>query len=138
MRSLGRIAPLTVVDLLGIDGFGPGALEHLRVRAEIWLTRQVVGVEDSTTAGPTAPLRPETQGLAALAFDLEPGNESSDPNSGELGNAADESLSCDLFGPLWRALDSLNERERLTVVQRYGLDGAGPRTLEEVGQTLGV
>jgi RNA polymerase primary sigma factor len=36
------------------------------------------------------------------------------------------------------ALDSLPERERQVVELRYGLDGEKPRTLEQVGKTLGV
>jgi RNA polymerase primary sigma factor len=36
------------------------------------------------------------------------------------------------------ALDSLPDRERQVVELRYGLDGEKPRTLEQVGKTLGV
>jgi RNA polymerase primary sigma factor len=32
----------------------------------------------------------------------------------------------------------LDPRERTIIFQRYGLDGARPRTLEEVGKKLGV
>jgi RNA polymerase primary sigma factor len=37
-----------------------------------------------------------------------------------------------------RTLATLSVRERRVVTMRYGLDGKGPRTLEEVGQALGV
>jgi RNA polymerase primary sigma factor len=37
-----------------------------------------------------------------------------------------------------RALDSLPERERQVIELRYGLSGAEPLTLEEVGRTFGV
>ena len=36
------------------------------------------------------------------------------------------------------ALDALSERERHVIELRYGLNGQRPRTLEEVGRTLGV
>jgi RNA polymerase primary sigma factor len=39
---------------------------------------------------------------------------------------------------LRQLLDSLPERERQVIELRYGLDGAGPRTLEQVGRTFGV
>ncbi|WP_316964663.1 sigma-70 family RNA polymerase sigma factor [Acaryochloris sp. CCMEE 5410] len=35
-------------------------------------------------------------------------------------------------------LSMLNERERLIVIQRYGLDDGEPKTLDEIGQQLGV
>jgi DNA-directed RNA polymerase sigma subunit (sigma70/sigma32) len=37
-----------------------------------------------------------------------------------------------------KVLDSLPERERRVIELRYGLDGAEPRTLEQVGRTFGV
>jgi RNA polymerase primary sigma factor len=37
-----------------------------------------------------------------------------------------------------QVLDSLPERERQVIKLRYGLDGAEPRTLEQVGRTFGV
>ena len=36
------------------------------------------------------------------------------------------------------ALDALNPRMRLVLAQRFGLDGAAPQTLEEVGAGLGI
>jgi RNA polymerase primary sigma factor len=39
---------------------------------------------------------------------------------------------------LRQMLDSLPERERRVIELRYGLDGAAPRTLEQVGRTFGV
>ena len=36
------------------------------------------------------------------------------------------------------ALEGLPDRERQVVELRYGLDGEKPRTLEQVGRTLGV
>ncbi len=39
----------------------------------------------------------------------------------------------------WRSpSEGLPERERQVVELRYGLDGEKPRTLEQVGKTLGV
>jgi RNA polymerase primary sigma factor len=35
-------------------------------------------------------------------------------------------------------LEVLDERERKTIFQRFGLDGSKPKTLEEVSQKLGV
>jgi RNA polymerase primary sigma factor len=37
-----------------------------------------------------------------------------------------------------KALDALPERERQVIELRYGLSGAEPLTLEEVGRTFGV
>ncbi|HEX5799409.1 MAG TPA: sigma-70 family RNA polymerase sigma factor [Gaiellaceae bacterium] len=39
---------------------------------------------------------------------------------------------------LAKALDQLNPRMRLVLAQRFGLDGAAPKTLEEVGAGLGI
>jgi RNA polymerase primary sigma factor len=39
---------------------------------------------------------------------------------------------------VWRALNVLPERERQVIEMRYGLHGAKPLTLEEVGQAFGV
>jgi RNA polymerase primary sigma factor len=39
---------------------------------------------------------------------------------------------------LRQVLDALPERERQVIELRYGLDGAEPRTLEQVGRTFGV
>jgi RNA polymerase primary sigma factor len=39
---------------------------------------------------------------------------------------------------LVRVLDALPERERQVLELRFGLDGAQPRTLEEVGRAFGV
>lgn len=39
---------------------------------------------------------------------------------------------------LLRELDKLNPREKYVIVTRYGLDGEGNKTLEEVGQTIGI
>src|SRR5262249_38503475 len=39
---------------------------------------------------------------------------------------------------LRRVVSALPERERRVIELRYGLDGAGPHTLEEVGQALGL
>ena len=39
---------------------------------------------------------------------------------------------------IFRALESLPERERLVIKMRFGLTGDQPRTLEEVGRALGV
>jgi RNA polymerase primary sigma factor len=39
---------------------------------------------------------------------------------------------------LRRALSELPERERCVVELRYGLDGSEPKTLEEIGRTLGL
>jgi RNA polymerase primary sigma factor len=35
-------------------------------------------------------------------------------------------------------LDALDKRERRIISQRFGLDGGNPKTLEDVGKTLGV
>ena len=48
--------------------------------------------------------------------------------------AADRARSSELLD----ALDKLQPRQRLVVVERFGLDGVRPRTLEEVGSNLGI
>ncbi|MEE6286967.1 RNA polymerase sigma factor [Georgenia sp. MJ173] len=45
-----------------------------------------------------------------------------------------EQLRVDLF----HVLDTLSEREAGIIAMRYGLDGGGARTLEEIGQVYGV
>jgi RNA polymerase primary sigma factor len=44
----------------------------------------------------------------------------------------------DLLGEVDGLLDALDERERKLISRRFGLDGERPKTLEEVGQDLGV
>ena len=43
-----------------------------------------------------------------------------------------------LINPIERAIDSLPEREREVIEMRFGLSGAQPCTLEEVGRAFGV
>ena len=47
---------------------------------------------------------------------------------------ADRARSSELLD----ALGQLQPRQRRVVVERFGLDGVRPRTLEEVGQNLGI
>ncbi len=47
---------------------------------------------------------------------------------------ADRARSSELLD----ALDKLQPRQRRVVVERFGLDGVRPRTLEEVGANLGI
>ena len=56
--------------------------------------------------------------------------QSLDPETGYADYAAEQ-----LLGE-W--LDRLPPQQKLVVEQRFGLDGKGKRTLEEVGQLLGV
>jgi RNA polymerase primary sigma factor len=58
-----------------------------------------------------------------------------DPNAAQPQNEVTFRLADD---ELDRALRSLNERMRSVVEMRYGLDGKKPRTLEQVGASLGV
>lgn len=44
-------------------------------------------------------------------------------------------VACDQLGAL---LDTLAPRERLLLVLRHGLDGGAPRTLQQVGEALGI
>lgn len=56
-------------------------------------------------------------------------------------NALDPSqilMNKDLLEKLPKLLGSLDERERLIIILRYGLDGRKERTLEEVGDRFGV
>jgi RNA polymerase primary sigma factor len=49
-----------------------------------------------------------------------------------------EVLDFELSDEMLAALATLTERERAAVVCRYGLDGADPRTWQEVGDELGI
>jgi RNA polymerase primary sigma factor len=54
-------------------------------------------------------------------------------------SAPDESLEqADLLATLQKVLPFLPERERYIINRRFGLDGAAPQTLEEIGQHLKV
>jgi RNA polymerase sigma factor (sigma-70 family) len=59
-----------------------------------------------------------------------------------LARGADGSTSESIFDALRiashlrRALDALAERERTIVILRYGLEGVGPLTLEEIGRRM--
>lgn len=44
----------------------------------------------------------------------------------------------DLAENIQRILQNLTDRERIIITRRFGLDGAGIRTLEEIGNDLGV
>ena len=39
---------------------------------------------------------------------------------------------------VWRALKSLQPRQQQVLIERYGLNGEKPKTLEEVGRILGI
>lgn len=43
-----------------------------------------------------------------------------------------------LKNELLNALHMLNDREEQIIIRRYGLDGMGERTLEEIGREMGV
>ncbi|MGI8630985.1 MAG: sigma-70 family RNA polymerase sigma factor [Solirubrobacterales bacterium] len=67
--------------------------------------------------------------------DSELGEFVADENAVSPLEQATEHLQRDDIG---RALDALPERERQVIEMRYGLTGAEPRTLEEVGRAFGV
>ena len=50
----------------------------------------------------------------------------------------DHAVADDLRGQLINLLQELQPRDRQVIELRYGLDGEGERTLEEVGKLLGV
>lgn len=47
-------------------------------------------------------------------------------------------LDSDLKMRIWKIMDKLKPREKRVLILRYGLDGQGERSLEEVGNELGV
>ena len=47
-------------------------------------------------------------------------------------------LASDLKMHMWQFLDELKPREKKVLILRFGLDGQGEKTLEEVGNELGV
>jgi len=70
-----------------------------------------------------------------------------DDRSVELGETiADEDAQTsfdwlsdrDLQGHLKTALNALDDREKKIVLERFGLNGGPPKTLEQVGETIGV
>lgn len=66
----------------------------------------------------------------ATMGDLIPDAVASDP--------AESAQHEDAVAQIEAALSDLDERERLILVMRFGLDGQEPRTLEEVGQEFGL
>jgi RNA polymerase primary sigma factor len=52
------------------------------------------------------------------------------------GDADDDAVALHALSP--RVLASLSDVERAAVSARFGLDGGGPRTLAEVGTSLGL
>jgi RNA polymerase primary sigma factor len=61
-------------------------------------------------------------------------DDSVDPAAGPTGSLE----SFDERSDLLRRLDCLDDRERLVIRLRYGLDGVDPLTLKEIGRRLGI
>lgn len=70
-----------------------------------------------------------------------------DDGDAELGDFVEDELAPDPFrliaesarrNELVKAIETLDERERVVVVLRYGLDAEPPRTLSDVGDILGI
>lgn len=51
---------------------------------------------------------------------------------------ADAASNVFLRGQIYELLDELTEREKRVIIERFGLAGEPPRTLEQVGQEMGV
>ena len=68
----------------------------------------------------------------SLNYSLGEDNELGDLQGVDNTESVDYSLDCDLLMSKLRA--SVSERDYLIMVKRYGLDGAGERTLDELGQ----
>lgn len=69
------------------------------------------------------------------ASDIEFGDYIQDKTEAPVQEQAEERL---LSEEVRKSLSVLSERERYVLTLRYGLDGNGPRTLEDVGVILGV
>jgi RNA polymerase primary sigma factor len=86
----------------------------------------------------------EVQAAARASASLDqPVGEADDAVFGDFvageGPTPDEEVEVSLRSQaLQEALGSLSERERSVLVLRYGLEGAEPRTLEEIGRELGL
>jgi RNA polymerase primary sigma factor len=86
----------------------------------------------------------EVQAAARASASLDqPVGEAEDAVFGDFvageGPTPDEEVEVSLRSQaLQDALGSLSERERAVLVLRYGLEGAEPRTLEEIGRELGL
>ena len=50
----------------------------------------------------------------------------------------EELLNSDNVVHVYRMLDEMDEREASILKMRFGLDGEEPRTLKEIGETLGL
>ncbi|MCZ7532483.1 MAG: sigma-70 family RNA polymerase sigma factor [Acidimicrobiia bacterium] len=70
-----------------------------------------------------------------------------DDGDAELGDFVEDEMAPDPFIPiadsarrseLVKAIETLDDRERIVVVLRYGLDAEPPRTLSDVGTILGI
>ena len=60
------------------------------------------------------------------------------PASAVDGPHADELIETDSLGPVLDALHTLNDREATVVKMRFGLEAVEPRTLKEIGESLGL
>ena len=56
----------------------------------------------------------------------------------EKSDSFDQVASNELKGIFELVLDTLTEKEKFVIIQRFGFDGTGTKTLEEVGHMLGV
>ena len=50
----------------------------------------------------------------------------------------DELVDSDNIKHVYKMLDGMEEREATILRMRFGLDGEDPKTLKEIGQTLGL
>jgi len=109
-------------------------------------------IEEETGHRPTISELAEAVGMSAehitmvLRFDSEPasldagiGEEGVTPLSDVVGDpsATDSFATVDSRDEVMRLVSGLKKNELEVVIMRYGLDGNGPRTLDEVGRQLG-
>ncbi len=126
------------------------AYQQARVRLETELRRTPTSAEIAEALGITAERAEEIEGLVAEPVSLEAemrgaasdsrpprrlADRIEDPTVPSPFSGIDELR---LQGAAHRSLEDLGERERHILCWRFGLDGQGEHTLQEIGQRLGL
>ncbi|HXG77054.1 MAG TPA: sigma-70 family RNA polymerase sigma factor [Gaiellaceae bacterium] len=99
------------------------------IAAELTITPERVQELLELVQDPVSLETPIGEGDSSVA-DLIPDQSANQPET----ETADRARSSELFD----ALAKLQPRQRRVIIERFGLDGVAPRTLEEVGANLGI
>jgi RNA polymerase sigma factor (sigma-70 family) len=105
------------------------------------VTDEEVAEEVGLTADRVREVRDAMQDLVSLD---RPIGEDGDATMGDLiadadsTDPADSAQSSDAISQISAALDALDERERVILILRFGLNGEEPQTLEQIGEHFGL